>query len=146
LPGLGRQTWEMGSFPVRRRLRRYRVWWPVGLAVAGTLILGLVGAIRSSGEDPGFAGPLVTVCLIATLAGLVAGVIEGLVQPSAPAQLRISMALVFLALLSAAIVDGGSLVASLSALTGSGVALGSAWIGRRVMSGLLPGSDENESE
>jgi hypothetical protein len=136
----------MGSSAIRRRFRRYRVWWPVGLAVAGTLILGLVGAIRSSGEDPGFAGPLVTVCLIAALAGLVSGVIEGLVQPSAPVQLRINMALVILALLSAAILDGGPLVAGLSALAGSGVALASAWVGRRIMSGLLPGSDENESE
>jgi hypothetical protein len=84
--------------------------------------------------------------VIAGLAGLVTGVIEGLVQPSAPVRLRISMALVFLALVSAAILDGGPLVAGSSALTGSGVVLGSAWVGRRIMSGLLPGSDENESE
>jgi hypothetical protein len=37
-------------------------------------------------------------------------------------------------------------VAGSSALTGSGVALGSAWVGRRIMSGLLPTSDEKESE
>jgi hypothetical protein len=136
----------MGSFPFRRRLRKYRVWWPVWLALAGTIILVLVGAVRSSGDDKGFAGPLVTVCVIAGLAGLVTGVIGGLLQPSAPVQLRINMALVFLALLFGAILNGGSLVAGLSALTGSGVALGSAWVGRRIMSGLLPRPDENESE
>jgi len=129
-----------------RRLRRYRPWWPVGIAVAGTLILVLVGTIRSSGDDQGIAGPLVTVCVLAGLAGLITGVIEGLVQPSAPAQLRINIALVFLALISAAILGGGPVVAGSSALTGSGVALGSAWVGRRIMSGLLPTSDEKESE
>jgi len=136
----------MGSSGFRRRLRRYRRWWPAGLAVAGTVILVLVGTIRSSGDDQGIAGPLVTVCVIAGLAGLVSGVIEGLVQPSAPVRLRIDMALVILALLSAAILGGGPLVAGATALTGSGVALGSAWVGRRIMSGLLPASDENESE
>jgi hypothetical protein len=108
-------------------------------------MLVLVRAVRSSGDDQGLAGPLVTVCVIAGLAGLAAGVMEGLVQPTAPVQLRMSMALVLLALLSAAILEGGSLVAGMSALIGSGAALGSAWVGRRIMSTLLP-PDENESE
>jgi len=128
----------MGSSGFRRRLRRYRRWWPAGLAVAGTVILVLVGTIRSSGDDQGIAGPLVTVCVIAGLAGLVTGVTAGLIHVSAPIEVRIRLALVVLVLVMAAIVDGGSLAAGLAALTGSGVALGSEWFGRRIMAALLP--------
>ena len=122
----------------RRRLRRYRPWWPGGLAIAGTILLVLVAAIRSTGEDQGIAGPLVTVCVIAGLAGLATGVTAGLIQVSAAIEVRIRVALVVTVLVTAAILDGGSLVAGLAALTGSGVALGSEWIGRRIMSALLP--------
>jgi hypothetical protein len=106
----------------------------------------LVEVIRSSGDDRGIAGPLVTVCLIAALAGFVTGVIAGLVQFSAPIELRIRLALVAFVLVTAAVLGSGSLAAGLAALAGSGVVLGSVWFGRRIMSALLPPSDENVSE
>lgn len=134
----------MGSSGFRRRLRRYRAWWPVGLAVGGAGVLVVVGAIRSSGDDRGIGGPLVTVCLIAALAGLVTGVIAGLVQFSAPIELRIRLALVAFVLVTAAVLGSGSVAAGLAALAGSGVALGSGWLGRRIMSGLLPQVNEDD--
>jgi len=120
-----------------RRLRRYRTWWPLWLAGVGALIVALVTALAPS-DDRGVAGPLLTVCVIAALAGLVAGVAVGLIQVSAPIELRIRLVLVVFVLVTAAIVDGGSLAAGLAALTGSGVALGSELFGRRIMSALLP--------
>jgi len=128
----------------RRRFRRYRAWWPVGLAVGGAGVLILVGAIRSSGDDRGLAGPLVTVCLIAALAGLATGVIAGLVQFSAPIELRVRLALVAFVLVMAGLLSSGSLAAGLAALTGSAVALGSRWSGRRIMSALLPHVSEDD--
>ena len=99
--------------------------------------MALVEAIRGTSVDRGIVGPLVVVCVILSLAGLIAGVAEGLVRPSAPNELWIQMALVILALATAATVRGGELVVGLAALVGSGVALGSAWCGRRVMMALL---------
>jgi hypothetical protein len=140
-----RQTWGVGSLGFRRRIRRYRPWWPLGLAGAGALIVALVEVGRTSG-DRGIVGPLLTVCLIAGLAGLVAGVTEGLVQASPRIERRIRLALVVLALVTAMIFGGGPIVAGLSALTGSGVALGSAWLGLRIMSALLPPPGDNGPE
>jgi hypothetical protein len=90
------------------------------------------------------AGPLVTVCVIAALAGLATGVIAGLVQFSAPIELRIRLALVAFVLVTAAVLGSGSLAAGLAALTGSAVALGSRWSGRRIMSALLPHVSEDD--
>ena len=105
--------------------------------------MALVEAVRGTSVDRGIAGPLIVVCVILALAGLVTGVTEGIVQPSAPTELRIRMALVVLALATAAMVGGGALVVGLVALLGSGVALGAAWCGRRVMTALL-GRDNDE--
>jgi hypothetical protein len=135
----------MGSFGLRRRLRRYRSWWPLWLAGAGALIVALVEAVRT-GDDQGIAGPLLTVCVITGLAGLATGVTEGLVQTSPRIELRIRLALVVLALVTAAILGGGAIVAGVTALTGSGVALGTAWLGLRSMSALLPPPDDNGRE
>jgi hypothetical protein len=140
------QTWGMRSSGFRRRLRSYRAWWPFGLAVAGTFSVVLVEAVRPTGDDRSVAGPLVVVCAIAALAGVVTGVTMGLIQASAPVELRIRMALVVLSLVTAVILDGGPLVAGLSAPIGSGVALGSAWCGRRIMSALLPPPDDTRSD
>jgi hypothetical protein len=84
------------------------------------------------------------VCVILSLAGLIAGVTEGLVRPSAPNELRIQMALVVLALATAGTVSGGALVVGLAALIGSGVALGSAWCGRSVMLALLGNVNDDD--
>jgi hypothetical protein len=140
-----RQTWGMGPSGFRRGLRRYRPWWPLGLAGAGALIVALVEVVWRS-DDRGIAGPLLTICLIAGLAGLVTGVTEGLVQASPRIELRIRLALVLLALATATILGGGPIVAGLSSLIGSGVALGSAWLGLRIMSALLPGPGDNGPE
>jgi hypothetical protein len=137
-----RQTWGVGSLGFRRGLRRYRPWWPLGLAGAGALIVALVEAGRTS-DDQGIAGPLLTVCVIAGLAGLVTGVTDGLVQESPRIELRIRLALVVVALATAMILGGGPIVAGLSALTGSGVALGSEWLGRRIMLALMGRDDED---
>jgi len=127
----------------RRRLRRYRPWWPVGLAGAGAIVFALVEAVRGTSVDRGIAGPLAVVCAILVLAGLITGVIEGIVQPSAPNELRIQLALVVLALATAAMVGGGALVVGLAALLGSGFALGAAWCGRSVMMALLGNVDDD---
>ncbi len=126
----------------RRRLRRYRPWWPLWLAGAGAIVVALIAATLPP-SDQGFAGPLVVVWVITGLAGLITGVIVGIVHPSAPIELRIRMGLVVLALVTAAAVRGSPLAAGLSALIGSGVALGSLWCGRRIMSALLPQSDDD---
>ena len=128
----------MRSSGFRRRFRRYRPWWPLGLAGTGAIIVAVVETVRRTGDDQGIAGPLVTVCLIAALAGLVTGAIAGLVQFSAPIELRIHLALVAFVLVTAAVLSSGSVAAGLAALAGSGVALGSEWFGRRVVSALLP--------
>jgi hypothetical protein len=141
-----RHTWGMRSSGFRRRFRRYRPWWPLGLAGTGAIIVAVVETIRRTGDDHGIAGPLAVVCLIAGLAGLVTGVIEGVLQPSAPIQLRIRMALVVVALIAAAILGGGALAAGAAVLIGSGVALGSEWCGLVVMSTLLPPPNDNGSE
>jgi hypothetical protein len=140
-PG-GRQTWGMRAAGYRRRLWRYRSWWPLWVAGAGAIVVALIAATLPS-SDQGFAGPLVVVCLITGLAGLVTGVVVGIVQPSAPIELRIRMGLVVLALVTSAAVRGDPLAAGLSALIGSGIALGALWCGRRVMSAMLPQSDDD---
>ena len=127
----------MGAARLRRRLQRYRPWWPLLLAGAGAIVVALVAAAFSP-SDQGFVGPLVVACVITGLAGLVSGVILGIVHPSAPIELRIRMGLVVLALVTAVALRGNPLAAALSALAGSGVALGSAWCGQRIMSALLP--------
>ena len=99
--------------------------------------MALVAAAFSP-SDQGFVGPLVVACVITGLAGLVSGVIVGIVHPSSPNELRIGMALVVLALVTAVTLRGSPLAAALSALAGSVVALASAWCGRRIMSALLP--------
>jgi hypothetical protein len=119
--------------------------WPLGLAGAGSLVVVLVEAVRTS-DDQGIAGPLLTGCVIAGLAGLVTGVTEGLVQSSPGIELRTRLALVVLALITAAILGSGAIVAGVTALTGSGVALGSAWFGLRIMSALLPRPDDTGPE
>jgi len=106
--------------------------------------LPLVEAVRETSVDRGIAGPLVVVCVILGLAGLAAGVVEGLVRPSAPTELRIRLALVALALVIATTVRGGELVVGSAALLGSGVALGSEWCGRSVISALLGHSDDGD--
>ena len=138
----GRQTWGMRAAGYRRRLRRYRPWWPLWLAGAGAIVVALIVAALSP-SDQGFAGPLVVVILITDLAGLITGVIVGIVHPSASSELRIRMGLVVLALVTATAVRGNPLAAGLSALIGCGVALGSLWCGRRIMSALLPQGDDD---
>jgi len=118
--------------------------WPVGLAGAGAIIVALVEAVRGTSLDRGLAGPLVVVCVVLGLAGLITGVAEGLVRPSASNELRIRMGLVVLALVTAATVRGGALVVGLAALIGSGVALGSRWCGLRVMSALLGRREDDD--
>jgi hypothetical protein len=108
------------------------------LAGAGAVFVALITAALPPSDDQGIAGPLVVVCVITGLAGLVSGVIVGIVHPSAPIELRVRMALVVLALVTAVTLRGGPLVAGLAAVAASSVALASAWCGRRVMSALLP--------
>jgi hypothetical protein len=112
----------------------------------GAIVVALLAAALPP-SDQGFAGPLVVACLMACLitglAGLITGLIVGIVHPSALIELRIRMGLVLLALVTAAAVRGNPLAAGLSALIGSGVALGSLWCGRRITSALLPQSDDD---
>jgi hypothetical protein len=108
----------------------------------GAIVVALLAAALPP-SDQGFAGPLVVACLITGLAGLITGLIVGIVHPSALIELRIRMGLVLLALVTAAAVRGNPLAAGLSALAGSGIALGSLWCGRRITSALLPQSDDD---
>ncbi|MGH2750714.1 MAG: hypothetical protein ACRDK3_07565 [Actinomycetota bacterium] len=127
-----------------RTARRYRRWWPPGLAVAGALVVALLVELRGEGDDQGVAGPLVAVSLLTGLIGLATGVGEGLVRPPASIELRIEIVLVVVALVTAATLRGGPLVAGLAALTGTVVALGLRWCGRRVMQGMLGREDGDE--
>ncbi|MGH2698274.1 MAG: hypothetical protein ACRDJL_03625 [Actinomycetota bacterium] len=128
---------------IARTLRRYRPWWPPGIALAGALLVILIVALRGEPVDQGVAGPLLAVSLIAGLAGLATGVAEGLVQPSASLQLRIQTVLVVLALVAAGTLRSGALVAGLAAIVGAAAALGLRWCGRRVLEALV-GRDESE--
>jgi hypothetical protein len=110
--------------------------------IGSLVVVGLV-ALRGEGTDQGVAGPLLAVGLIAGLAGLATGIAEGLVQPPAPTSLCIGLVLVVLALVAAATLRSGPLVAGLAALTGAAAALGLRWCGRRVMEALL-GRDEGD--
>ena len=112
--------------------------------MAGAIILALVEAVRGTTDDRGIAGPLVVACVILGLAGLVVGVTEGLVRPSALTELRIRLGLVVLALVTATSLSGGALAVGLAALLGSGVALGSEWCGRSVMSALLGQREDDD--
>ncbi|MGH2828199.1 MAG: hypothetical protein ACRDKF_14655, partial [Actinomycetota bacterium] len=105
--------------------------------------IAALAARRADPIDRGILGPVIAVGVIAGIAGLVTGVVEGLVQPPAPAVLRLRLALVVLVLVVAVVVNAGPLGSFLATLGGAAAALGLRWCGERAMRGLV-GRDEED--
>jgi hypothetical protein len=127
---------------LKRKVRRYRRWWPELLALSGGLVIAALAALRGGSVAEGILGPVIATAIIGGIGGLLAGVAEGLVQPPPPFQLRIRLGLVVLVLLVAALANGSALGSLLAALVGAAVALGLGASGARLMAGLI-GRDED---
>jgi len=111
--------------------------------LGGALVIAALAALRAASVTQGILGPVVAAVIIAGIAGLATGVAEGIVQPVAPVALRIRLALVVLALIIAAALQGDPWGSFLASLGGAAAALGLRWCGEHALRGLV-GKDEHE--
>jgi len=100
-------------------------------------VIAARAALGAASITQGILGPVVAAVIIAGIAGLVTGVAEGFVQPVAPIARRIRLALVVLALIVAAALQGDPLGSFLASLGGAAAALGMRWCGEHALRGLV---------